>query len=145
VAASDFAVNGTAGTHSVPAAAANRVTYLPATTYRDIDVSVQVSLPFSTVTGAAVEPANIVLRGQSTSTYYYANVSIATSGNAISVGVLGNDGTVIVAAVSTGLTFSGQALMVRAQTEGPCSGSRCGTRQRSSRMCGTSPADWTPP
>jgi hypothetical protein len=118
VAASDFAVNGTAGTHSVPAAAANRVTYLPATTYRDIDVSVQVSLPFSTVTGAAVEPANIVLRGQSTTTYYYANVSIATSG-AISVGVLGNDGTVIVAAVSTGLTFSGQALMVRAQTEGP--------------------------
>jgi hypothetical protein len=118
VQASDFATNGTTGTHSVPVAAANRVTYLAATNYRDVDVSVQVSLPFSTVTGAAVEPANIVLRGQSTTTYYYANVSIATSG-AINVGVLGNDGTVIVSAVSTGLTFTGQSLTVRAQTEGP--------------------------
>lgn len=118
VAASDFATNGTTGTHSVPVVAANRVTYLAGTVYRDIDVMVQVSLPFSTVTGAAVEPANIVLRGTSTTVYYYVNVSIATSG-AISVGVLGNDGTVIVSAVSTGITFSGQTLNVRAQTEGP--------------------------
>lgn len=118
VAASDFAVNGTAGTHSVPVAAANRVTYLAATTYRDIDVSVQVSLPFSSVTGAAVEPANIVLRGTSTTVYYYINVSIATSG-VINIGVLDNAGNVIVASAASGLTYSGQSFMVRAQTEGP--------------------------
>jgi hypothetical protein len=118
VAASDFAASGGVGTHSVPVAAANRVTYLPTVVYRDVDVAVTVTLPFSSVTGAAVEPANVVLRGLSTSDYYYANVSIA-AGNAINVGVLHFDGTVIASAVSTGLTFTGQALRVRAQCEGP--------------------------
>ncbi len=118
VAAADFGVATGVGTHSVPVAAANRVTYLNTVTYRDIDVAVTVTVPFSSVTGGAVEPANVVLRGLSTSDYYYANVSVATSG-AVSVGVLHFDGTVIVASVATGLTFTGQALRVRAQCEGP--------------------------
>ena len=119
VAASDFATTGTTGTHSVPVVAANRATYLSSVVYRDIDVAVTLtSVGFTNVTGAAIEPANIILRGLSTTDYYYANVSIDAS-ELISVGIKHFDGTVSVASVSTGITFTGQTLRVRAQCEGP--------------------------
>jgi len=119
VQASDFGVGSGVGTHSVPVVAAHRATYLSPVTYRDIDVAVTLtSVGFSNVTGAAIEPANLILRGLSTTDYYYANVSIDAS-EVISVGVKHFDGTVIATAVSTGLTFTGQVLRVRAQCEGP--------------------------
>jgi len=118
VAASDFAVSGGFGTQSVPVAAAHRIAYLPAASYRNIDVGVTVSLPFTSVTGGPVEPANVVLRGQSTTDYYMARVSVATSG-AITLGIVHYDGTVVAAAVATGLTHSSaQALRVRFHSEG---------------------------
>jgi hypothetical protein len=119
VAASDFGVASGVGTHSVPVVAAHRATYLSSMIFRDIDMAVTISsVGFTNVTGAAIEPANIIFRGLSTTDYYYANVSIDAS-ELISVGIKHFDGTVIVAAVSTGITYTGQVLRVRAQCEGP--------------------------
>lgn len=119
VLASDFTVSGGVGTHSVPTTVAYRLTYLSAVSYRDVDVRVDVTLPFSDVTGGDVEPANILLRGQSTTNYYMARV-VVNSSEAVTVALMHYDGTVLAAAVTvSGLTHSSsQALRVRAQCEG---------------------------
>lgn len=118
VAASDWDVSPGAGRHSVPAAAAYRLSYLAAASHRDVDVAVTVTLPFTDVTGGDLEPANIVLRGQSASDYYLVRLVI-TPAEAVNLKLTHIDGTEIAPAVTVpGLTHTAaQALRVRAQAE----------------------------
>ncbi|MGH3978081.1 MAG: hypothetical protein ACRDRZ_03605 [Pseudonocardiaceae bacterium] len=119
VLASDWNVAAGVGTQSVPVANAYRFSYLATTAYRDVDVAVTATLPFTDVAGGQVEPANIALRGQSTTDYYLARVAVTTA-EAVTVALHHADGTVLAAAVTVaGLTHSSaQALRVRAQAEG---------------------------
>lgn len=118
VLSSQWNVAGGVGTHAVPSAAAYRASYLSTLLVSTIDVAVTVTLGFSDVTGGSIEPANIILRGQSTTNYYMVRVSIDTA-EAVTISIMHYSGTVIAASTATGLTHSsGQALRVRASIEG---------------------------
>lgn len=119
VQASDWNVSSGKATHSIPAATAYRMSHLATTSYRELDAAVTVSLAITDITGGAVQPANLVIRGQDTSDYYYVAVSITTA-EAVTIGISHFDGTVVAAAVTVaGLTHtSSQALRVRVQAEG---------------------------
>lgn len=116
---SDAQVNSGVGKQSVPVTNAYRFLYLPGVSYRNVEVAVTVTVPFTDVTGAVIEPANILLRGQSITDYYRVRVLITTA-EAVTIGVVHYDNTVIAAEVTvSGLTHaSGQALRVRAQVDG---------------------------
>lgn len=118
VANSDWAVASGKATHSVPATAAYRASYLATLLYRDVDVRVDVSLPFTNVTGGPLEIANIMVRGTSTSDYYLARVTVEAD-ESVKVGLLYADGTVATAAVTVaGLTHSSsQSIRVRVLLE----------------------------
>jgi hypothetical protein len=119
VLASDWNVTGGAGTQSVPVTTAYRLSYLPGAVYRDIDVTTTVSvLSGVAVTGGAIEPANLVLRGLSVTNYLLVRVTIETD-QSVKVGLLHYDGTVYAAAVTVpGLVHGSNQLTVRAQVEG---------------------------
>lgn len=115
----DFAVAGGLGTHTVGAATTYRHSYLASVLHRNVDVSATVTLPFSNVTGANVEPCNLTLRGVSTSDYYLVRVVITTT-EAVTVQLMHANGTTYGSAVTvTGLTHTAaQSLAVRGQMEG---------------------------
>lgn len=116
--ASDYNVAAGVGTHSVSAAGAARMTYLGGQLYRSVDVAVTVSVPFSDVLTAAIEPACIVLSGVSTTNYLQVTMSVSAA-EVVSLSVVYVDGTVYAGpTVVSGLTFTGQALRVRAQLDG---------------------------
>lgn len=119
VQASDYNVGGGIGTHSVPVANANRFTYLGAVDQACADVRVDVSLPFTDVTGARVLPGCVMLRGQSASSYYLVRVSAETD-ESVTIGIYLASGSVVAAPVTVpGLTHSSaQTLRIRAQAEG---------------------------
>lgn len=116
---SNFAVSGGVATHTVTGAPGYRASYLGAFSRRRVDVSVTVSLSFTNVTGAPIEPANILLGGASTSDYHMVRVTITTA-EAVTIKLMHADGTDYSDTVTvTGLTHSsGQPLRVRAQLEG---------------------------
>ena len=117
-AASLFAVSAGVATQTITTTNSFVVAYQAAQLYRDVDVSVTVSLPFSNVTGGNVEPATLVLGGLSTSDHFMAVVKV-TAAEVVSVGITHFDGTVIVADTTVaGLTFSGQSLRARFQLDG---------------------------
>lgn len=116
--AADFAVGSGVATHTIGSATSFRLSYLAGQLYRDADVSVTVSVPFSNVTGGNIEPANLVVGGLSTTDYFMATVKV-TSAEVVTVGITHYDGTVVVADTTvTGLTFTGQQLKVRFQLDG---------------------------
>lgn len=115
VANSDWAVAGGKATHSVPATNAYRASYLATLLYRDVDVRVDVSLPFTNVTGGPLEVANIMVRGTSTADYYMARVTVETD-ESVKIVLMYADGTTVGGAAATvaGLTHSSsQSLRVR--------------------------------
>ncbi|UUV34375.1 hypothetical protein NQK81_13270 [Amycolatopsis roodepoortensis] len=115
---SDFAVVGGTATHLLPTTLLYHATYLGSQLYRDVDVAVTVSMPFANVTGGSVEPANLILSGLSTSDYFMVSLSISAS-EAVTIGIVHVDGTTVAASTTVaGLTYSGQALRVRAQVDG---------------------------
>jgi hypothetical protein len=116
--ASDYNVAAGVGTHSVPAAAAYRATYLADHVYRDIDVTVDVSLPITNITGAGVT-LGVILRGQSTSTYYLATATVLVD-ETIELGwEHSTDGTIATPVVVPDLVHaSSQTLRLRVQVEG---------------------------
>jgi hypothetical protein len=125
---SDQSVSGGKGLHSVPAASAYRSSHLapdvaavgPDDSYLNPNVAVTVSVPFTDVTGGPLEPANIILRGQSSSDYYLARVTIETNETVTLAIRRETAGTVIAGPVTiSGLTHSaGQSLRVRFQALG---------------------------
>lgn len=118
VANSDWAVAAGKATHSVPAVTGYRASYLATLLYRDVDVRVDVSLPFTDVTGGPLEIANVIVRGVSTSDYYMARVTVETD-ESIKIGLMHADGTVMATAVTVpGLTHSSsQTIRVRVLLE----------------------------
>jgi hypothetical protein len=118
IAASDYSVVSGVGKHSVPVANAYRMTYMAVSSFYNLDVAVTVTLPFTNVTGGAVEPANIILRGLSISEYYIFRVAVAAD-ESISLQLMHVGGTVYAGPTTvTGLTHSSvQALRVRVNLE----------------------------
>lgn len=137
VQASDHNVSGGVGTQSVPVVDAYRYNYLGAVTHRRVDVRADMSLNFTDVTGGDVYPAGVILRGQSTSSYYLVRVGI-TPAEAVTIGVFLADGTTVSAPVTvSGLTHSAaQTLRVRAQAEGQT------VRGKVWAASGDEPYDW---
>jgi hypothetical protein len=137
--ASDFQVTGGVGKHSVPTAGNFRYTYTAANTWRDVDVAVTVTLPFTTVTGNSVFPANIILRWQNVDSYYLITTEVTTAGHVL-IGIYlitAGPGSDVVASVDTGIIHSSsQALRVRAQTEGHT------IRAKVWAAAGTEPYSW---
>ena len=117
---SDFQVSGGVGTQSVSAAGGFRNQYIVAPLWRDIETSVTFTLPFTTVTGNSVYPANILLRWWTASEFYLVAPEITTAGHVkIAIILVQAAGTAVLTNVDTGIIHSSsQALTVRAQIEG---------------------------
>lgn len=88
----DFAVSSGVATHVVGTTSSHRLTYMPGQLHRNVRVSVECMLSFTNVTGADIEPANIVLRGLSTSDYIMVRVVI-TSAEVFTLQIRNVDGT----------------------------------------------------
>lgn len=120
---SDHNVASGVGTQSVPVVSGYRYGRLIGVSYRNVDVAVTFTLPFTDVLGGDVEPANIMLRGQTASHYYLVRV-VVTSAEAVTVALMhrseaGVTTTLASAVTVAGLTHtSAQAVRVRAQVEG---------------------------
>jgi hypothetical protein len=112
-----FAVSGGVGTQTVSSTAAYVIAHTTQT-WSDVDVAVTVSvLPGVGVTGGQIEPANIVLRGQSSTLYYMVRCTIQTGG-AVTLQLMDYNNTAIASAVTATVTHSAATLRVRAQVEG---------------------------
>lgn len=137
VANSDFAVTGSVGTQSVPVTGASRYAVMAATSYRDVDIRVDVSLAFTDVTGGDVEPANVIARWQSHTNYYFTRLVI-TSAEAVTITLRHSTGGQLASPVTVaGLTHtSSQTLRVRMQVEGET------LRAKVWAASGDEPLDW---
>ncbi|MGH3882116.1 MAG: hypothetical protein ACRDRC_01770 [Pseudonocardiaceae bacterium] len=111
------------GTHSMPVVNINRVSYLPALGYRNVDVALSFSLPFAPVTGADIS-ANILLRGgdPTDNAFYLARTALSPTG-AVTLGFIYRDGvggflTLSSFAAVPGITHAaGQFLRMRVQCD----------------------------
>lgn len=92
-AATDYTVSGGVGSHRVAVANSPRLSYLAAVDLADVEARVTVTVPVMP-TGAPINPANLVLRGQSTTDFYRLRVQIQTSG-VINLDILNGAGTVL--------------------------------------------------
>jgi hypothetical protein len=139
---SDYNVAAGVGTHSVPQLGAHRTTYLAATTYFDVDLAVTCSvLPSTNVTGAQVEFANLLFRGQGV-TYYCARAAIQPD-QSITLGIFylnagtGQTWTIVGNTTIAGVTHSGtNQIRVRALIEGQV------VRAKLWDIASTEPMDW---
>lgn len=116
VSVSNWSVAPGAATHSIPAAAAYRQSYLDLS-YRDVEQSVTVDFNISSVTGGALL-SGFLMRSQASGDYLIARLSIAPTTQIMSVGVTWDDGTVVAPDTALSGTYSGQVIHLRAQTEG---------------------------
>lgn len=116
--ASQFAVNGSAATMTYPAANASLLAYQAGQTYGDVDVACSVTVPFTTVTGASIEPIDLCLSGLATNDFFEARLLI-TTGGAVTLDITHYDGTSVVSPVTiTSFVWAGQQLRVRFQLDG---------------------------
>lgn len=116
--ASDISSNQ--GRHQVTSTSAFIASYLDDVSVKDVDLYVEhhFDTAISNVTGGSLEPANIMVRGQDTSTYYMLRVTISTSevvGVALHLG-----SSTVLATGTTGGTFWGTTdpMSVRFQADG---------------------------
>lgn len=107
------------GTMSITGTNATRAAVLNGISLRDVDVSGQVTIPVTDITGGSVQPINIELRRQADASYIYAGLKILTD-ESVQVGIFHSDGTALGAFTTVaGLTHSSaQALTLRAQADG---------------------------
>lgn len=117
----DTSISGGMARFSVPAVSAHRLAYLVGPSQYNQSVECAFQLPFSNVTGGDLEPANLLLRMTSTTTYYMIRVVI-TAAEAVTVAIIakvnGVDTTIASAVTVAGLTHTGQRLRVKAAVEG---------------------------
>lgn len=136
-AAGDYAVSGGVGTQSVSAANTYRYAYLPVS-YRNVEVVAKVTVAIANITGASIEPANVLCRHQGGSgEYYYARVSIdATEVLTISIHHSMN-GQLVTPVIVPGLVdaVSNKVLRCKIQAEGQ-------TIRAKVYAPGAEPADW---
>ncbi|HEU4544429.1 MAG TPA: hypothetical protein VFR23_25080 [Jiangellaceae bacterium] len=117
--ADDFEVETGVGKHHLEVDNAYRVTYLDDVSMRDVGVVVTTDPIVANVLGNALEPANILLRGQSTTEYYMARVSVSASEVVTAQLFHSTGGSLGSAQTVTGLTYDGSPLKVRAEIYGP--------------------------
>lgn len=115
---SDSSVSSGQAVHSVPAALAYRANYYDAVSLADAEVRTVVEMPDPSITGGAVEPANIMLRLEDLSTYYLVRVSVDTS-EVVTVALHHTVTGELAGAVSTGVVHSGQPIAVAGIVAGP--------------------------
>lgn len=114
----DYAVAGGFGTHTVNAASSRRASYLAGISVRDVDVAV--TFKVAQATGATLEPANILLRGDPVDQSSIIAKILLTTGNAVQLEVYSRDDTLLGSTTVSGLTHTGtgQPLRVRALAAG---------------------------
>ncbi len=113
---SDWNVGSGVATHSVPAAAAYRVSFLDLVNFADVDVAASFSLAVASATGGDLEPT-LVLRAVSNTDYYMARARV--NGTSFQLTVMHFDGTILATANYASLTYSaGTKYRIRAQVEG---------------------------
>lgn len=116
--AGDFDVAAGAGTHLISAANSFRYSALEDVSYEDYGVLVECTVAVNDVTGGAIEPANILLRGNGTD-YLMVRVSISTA-EVLTVALMDESSNVLEAAVTvTGVVdaVSSKTISVRAECE----------------------------
>jgi hypothetical protein len=125
VLATDASVSAGQGRLTVPVAVGYRLIRLNGMYLRDADVAVTVSLPgVASVTGAQLEPGNVILRLTDDGLFHMARFAISTTG-AVTASLYGRSGAVLASAAVPGLTWSsGQALRMRARISGSWFGVR---------------------
>lgn len=112
-------VNVAAGVGTIALTSTNitRTMVMNGLSLQDVDVSETVTVPYATVTGAAIYHA-IRLRDQGSTNYYYTRMLITTTG-AIQLEIRNGPGATLASTASIpGLTYSGQSLSIRFQAEG---------------------------
>jgi len=118
--ASRYATTGSAGTLSFTAAGQNLLAYQAGQLFRDIDVAMSFTFPFSDVTGGSVV-CGVILNGISETDYFVAWL-IITSTEAMSIDVVHVTGagatSVVGAATVDSFVYSGQQLRIKAQLSG---------------------------
>jgi len=116
VAFSDWNVAAGVATHSVPAAAAYRISFLDVVQFADVDIAASFSLPVASATGGDLEPT-LILRAASNTDYYMARARV--NGTAFALTLLHNDGTILGSVIFGSLTYAaGTKYRIRAQIEG---------------------------
>jgi hypothetical protein len=137
IAASDYSSSSGRGNHSVPAANAYRSTYLAGTDYQECDVTVDLKLDTTNITGEQVSWA-VLLGGETTSDYYSLAVELQT------------DETFFLSLLKNGVTYidfenitdsglvhtTAQVLRLRVQLEG------WHIRAKLWASTGSEPAEW---
>jgi hypothetical protein len=114
----DWYTNGSVGIHSVPATAASRTSLLDTLEIGDVDVYATVNVQLASITGDRVEIGGIMLRCTDTpSSFYLCRAHINPDGSVV-VNIYHEDIDLLAQATISGLTWTGQALRVRAQIVG---------------------------
>jgi hypothetical protein len=132
---SDWQVSDGMGRHFVPVASAYRASWLPSAPLLDVDLTITVDMFISSVAGGDIEPANIMLRAQSTGDYYLARVAVNAS-EVVTCTLYDPAGNALDSGVVSGLTFDGSPLRVRAQIIGST------LRIKAWAAAGVEPAVW---
>lgn len=133
----DTSVSGGVGVHSVPVVAGYRRTYTSNRSYGTVEIRCSFTLGFSDVTGAAVEPGNVFVRGSFGSTQYWMARVTVQPDETVRVGLLSHTGNLVAAEVTVpGLTHTGQALRVALVAEGQS------LRAKVWEAAGPEPAGW---
>lgn len=109
-------VSGGEGRHAVSTTSSYALQFLDFDV-RDIDVSVKVTIDsVSDVTGGDLEPANIVLRGQSLASFYLVRLTV-TSAETVTLRLMSGDTTTIAGPFTLPDAYTGQSWRVRAAME----------------------------
>jgi hypothetical protein len=133
----DFATTGSSGTHAVQTNLSHRLSYLPTVQLQDAQVAATVTV--AVPTGGVIEPLNLLLRGQDTSTYYMCRLVVTQTTNAVSATIIRVvDGVeTVLGTTSAGLTHAA-ATPLRARAEAAGETIRIRAWQGS-----TEPGTWT--
>lgn len=103
--ATDYSVDGSSGIHSVPTTVAYRATFFNLAAskapiaYNGI-WKIRVTLPFTDVTGGAIEVANLMCRIQDNATGYYMLRATVETDESIKIGIMRGDSTFISSVVT---------------------------------------------
>ncbi|HEV7651329.1 MAG TPA: hypothetical protein VGP26_24530 [Actinophytocola sp.] len=129
-------VSGGEGRQSISLANTYDFSYLSTVDARDVDVSVSVTIDsISNIAGGALEPANILLRGQDLTHYYICRMAISAS-EVVTVEIRDVDFELLAGPVTLGTAYTGQQWRVRAQAEGRS------LRFKAWPAAGAEPLDW---
>jgi hypothetical protein len=124
IAPANLSVTSNQGRITVPTAVGYRVVYLYGMNLRDADVTMTVTVPgVVTVTGAALEPGNIAFRTDVNGYQYLARFAVSPAG-VVTAYLFDRSGATLASAVVPALTWTGQAIKMRARISGSWFGVR---------------------